>query len=76
VAGGKAEGDNRPVLRPDNVVTLPGGVQALYEVEQEADLSLLWRVLERGRETMRWNVTTILHRDAGGDSGVFAVSRV
>jgi hypothetical protein len=46
VAGGKAEGDNRPVLRPDNVVTLPGGVQALYEVEQEADLSLLWRVVE------------------------------
>ena len=36
----------------------------------------LRRVLERGRETMRWNVTTILHRDAGGDSGVFAVSRV
>jgi hypothetical protein len=46
VAGGKAEGGHRPVLRPDNVVTLPGGVQALYEVEQDADLSLLRRVVE------------------------------
>jgi hypothetical protein len=47
VAGGKpGEGGHRPVLRPDNVVTLPNGVQALYEVEQEADLSLLRRVVE------------------------------
>ena len=46
VAGGKAEGGHRPVLRPDNVVTLPSGVQALYEVEQDADLSLLRRVVE------------------------------
>jgi hypothetical protein len=47
VAGGSpGEGGHRPVLRPDNVVTLPGGVQALYEVEQDADLSLLRRVVE------------------------------
>jgi hypothetical protein len=37
------------VLRPDNVVTLPNGVQALYEVEQDADLSLLRRVVESWR---------------------------
>ncbi len=39
-------GDGGPTLRPDNLVALPGGPQALFEVEQEADPSLLRRVVE------------------------------
>jgi len=70
VADGKpGEGGHRPVLRPDNVVTLPGGVQALYEVEQEADLSLLRRVVESLRRKAAFF-------GAGGGGKVSRVVRV
>jgi hypothetical protein len=42
------EGEER-VLRPDNLITLPDGTRALFEVEQKADLSLLRRVRESVR---------------------------
>lgn len=32
------------VLRPDNLITLPDGTQALFEIEQSANLTLLWRI--------------------------------
>ena len=34
------------VLRPDNLVTLPGGTQAIFEVEQAANLTLLRRIVD------------------------------
>ena len=42
------DGEQR-VLRPDNLITLPDGTQALFEVEQKADLTLLRRVRESVR---------------------------
>ena len=33
-------------LRPDNLVTLPGGVRALFETEQASDLTLLRRIAD------------------------------
>lgn len=57
------------MLRPDNVVVLPNGVWALYEVEQEADLSLLRRVVEGLRRK------AVFYR-AGGVPGLSSVVRV
>ncbi|OQY18268.1 MAG: hypothetical protein B6I35_13340 [Anaerolineaceae bacterium 4572_32.2] len=47
-----ANGEER-VLRPDNLITLPGGARALFEVEQSADLTLLRRI----RDTVRRKAT-------------------
>ncbi|MBN1936248.1 MAG: hypothetical protein JW934_16385, partial [Anaerolineae bacterium] len=37
------------VLRPDNLVTLPNGTRAMFEIEQEANLSVLRRVTDSVR---------------------------
>ena len=39
-------------LRPDNLVTLPGGVRALFETEQAANLTLLRRIADGIRRKM------------------------
>lgn len=43
---GYVDDDQERALRPDNLVTLPDGTQALFEVEQKASLSLLRRIVE------------------------------
>ncbi len=54
-----AYGDNQ-VLRPDNLVTLADGVPAFFEIEQDADISLLRRV----RDSLRRKVA-FFESDAG-----------
>lgn len=53
------DGEER-VLRPDNLVTLPDGTQALFEVEQRADLTLLRRI----RDSVRNKVTFFQSEEA------------
>ncbi len=52
-------GDDQ-ALRPDNLVTLPDGRPALFEIEQEADMSLLRRI----HNSLRRKVT-FFSSDAG-----------
>lgn len=42
------------VLRPDNLVRLPDGTWAIFETEQQADMSLLRRVVESQRHKVRF----------------------
>lgn len=46
------DGGDECVLRPDNLITLSGGVQALFETEQRADLTLLRRIRENVRNKL------------------------
>ncbi len=49
-------GGQRAVLRPDNLITLPGGMRAIFEVEQVAKLTHLRRV----RDSLRHKVAFFL----------------